>query len=132
MIAIRKIEPPVWIDPPIPTDREGVSRHRIYQPGDAWYASLVDGSWLMFADGPYRDPLTLAPEHAGKRPIIVVLPRHGGAFCVHSPVMREGVYGSHGWKVDGDLENLSIFSVFPSIDMRAIWHGHLLNGQLTP
>jgi hypothetical protein len=46
--------------------------------------------------------------------------------------MREGVYGNHGWTVDGDLEELDRLSVSPSIDMRAIWHGFLKHGELSP
>jgi hypothetical protein len=150
-LQIVKRSPPSWLEPPVPTDREGSFAHRLYKPGDAWYATQVpfEGSlvWCMFGDGAplnlpdslpvsalnralgHHQPITLASQHRDARPIIVVLPNFGGPFCVHSPVLREGVYGSSGWTVEGNLEDLPGFSVHPSIDMRSIWHGHIQRGN---
>ena len=70
----------------------------------------------------------IAPEHAGVRPMIVVLPG-GGTFCLQSPTWQGGKPGPSGWKVSGTLPNVT---VSPSIDHAAgsasAWHGHITDG----
>lgn len=142
-------DPPPWIDPPVPdSEREGVSRHRLYEPGDCWYATEDPdnpGQWFRFADGPttsfrvrheesqewrtvftdHRNRIANAEEHQGKRPMLVVLPNRS-VFNVYSAT-SDGT----GWQVTGELPNVT---VRPSIHRKAEppfgWHGYLTDGVL--
>lgn len=146
MISLVLRDPPPWLDPAVPTETKGVKRHRLYKPGDCWYATSFSdhpGAWFMFADGPsepftawdengneiqrtvdHRCPLAIAREHDGKRPMIVVLP-NGRIFCLHQPTSSS----TSGWQVRGQLPSVT---VIPSIDDRSPggWHGHIQNGVL--
>ena len=96
--------------------------------------------WFWWAEPSKRQvkPATsqypeIAPEHTGKRPMIVVLPT-GVAFCLHSPTYADGEPGKSGWKVTGELPKVT---VQPSIDygdpeLHFHWHGFLKNGAFTP
>ena len=108
------------------------------EPGDCWYAREDDGVFYWWADSPrtvtpaghpYPE---IAPEHAGKRPMIVVLPT-GLAFCLHSPTYRDGKAGPSGWRVEGELPEVT---VHPSINYGAEgtefhWHGFIKAGRFT-
>ena len=96
------------------------------QPGDCWYAIENEGKWCMYTD-PERGLIIqaqVAPEHKGKRPLIVVLP-NGEAWCVHAGSTRAG----SGWQVSGDPPQIT---VRPSIAMttETSWHGWIRDGQL--
>ncbi len=109
-----------------------------YKPGDCWYARQGEGGVYHWwaeghdrkvhpADSPYAD---IAPEHVGKRPMMVVLPT-GAVHCLHSPTFKDGERGNSGWTVVGDLPNVT---VSPSIDYGAAdspfkWHGYIDAGS---
>lgn len=79
MTRLRLIEPPPFLDPPLERG-SGYATTRDYAVGDCWYATPTeDGGWTMYADGSAinRQRLTIAPEHAGVRPMIVVFIRDG-------------------------------------------------------
>jgi catechol 2,3-dioxygenase-like lactoylglutathione lyase family enzyme len=110
-----------------------------YKPGDCWYAREGEGGvYFWWAEGHDRKVkpaghayAEVAPEHAGKRPMIVVLPT-GATFCLQSPTYRDGKAGASGWTVTGELPNVT---VAPSINFgdpsdAAHWHGHLIGGVL--
>lgn len=121
-----------------PTTRPGISTHRPYSVGDAWHASKGDdGQWYMYADGPIfsRHRLTIATQHRGVTPVVVVLPDpnvlSGYPYCVHSPTMREGQWGSSGWQVTGTIhEDPPTLTVVPSINIGGGWHGFITNGYI--
>src|SRR5687768_3023844 len=98
-LQIRPRAPPPWLEPavPLPGD-DRIRTHRLYEPGDAWYATRAPDGWLRFPDGP-PEPLRIASMHAHARPILVVLPG-AGLHCLHQPYSR----GDQGWSITGDLE----------------------------
>lgn len=134
---LRRRDPPPWIEP-----TEGIRSCREYQVGDCWYATPDgQGGWTMYPDGRgfngdpavNRHRLRIAPEHAGKVPIIVVLPStafpDGLPFCLHQPTFM-GEWGPSGWTVQGGLENLSGLHVTPSLDVKGHCHVWIHDGQV--
>lgn len=122
-------EPPPWREPAVDTG-DGRRRHRVYEPGDCWYAVGEPGAWDAFADGKPGDdhhqmPLTIAKMHWMARPMIVVLP-NGRLWCLHSPTTR----GDIGWQIWGELPEVT---VSPSIDFQGAngWHGFIRDGVMT-
>ena len=140
-------EPPLWVDPPVPTKREGIKTHRVTEPGDCWYGVKDDeGVWRTYTDGPvkttryrrggetewremvidYRTKAPIHPDYRKRdvRPMFVILPS-GSLFCLHSQA-GDG----KAWEVTGELPNVT---VSPSIDQgKGGWHGHIRNGVMTP
>lgn len=123
-------DPPPWLEPAVRHPRLRTLRHRVYNPGECWYATPHEDGWTMYGDGDemHRILLTLAPEHAKARPMIVVLP-NDLAFCLHSPTLSEKGWGKSGWTVEGDLPDVT---VRPSIDVRGPggWHGSITAGSM--
>ena len=109
------------------------------EPGDCWYAREgEDGAFYWWANHARQVKpaghlyAEIAPEHAGKHPMIVVLPT-GSAFCLHSPTYRDGKAGPSGWRVEGELPEVT---VHPSINYgkagsRYHWHGFIRQGRFT-
>lgn len=109
-------------DPGVCCDNVEMDLERVY-----YYWSSGDRT-VKPANSLYAD---IAPEHAGSRPMIVVLPT-GATFCLQSPTYKDGKKGSSGWTVTGELPNIT---VRPSIDYGAAdnpykWHGHIINGEM--
>ena len=134
-IQLRLIDPPPHIAPPEPWP-EGLKSFttREFSVGDCWYATANGtGGWTVYADG-YRHAIylnSIAPEHVGKRPMIVVVPGGGGRgypWCVHSRTQGNAGYGPSGWTVGGDLPNITLH---PSVNMGKVWHGWIKSGVLT-
>ena len=97
-MRLRLTDPPPFLSPAVPTEREGVTTHRQYSLGDCWLATRDDEDrWCMFADGEYRQPL------------------------------KDGGWGSSGWKVTGALPNVT---VHPSINIVGSWHGWIRAGVI--
>jgi hypothetical protein len=127
-VKLRLIDPPKWQDPPV--EQNGKMRHLVFEEGDCWYASQrEDGRWTPYPDAPeaYRYSLTIAPEHAGKVPIMVLLPGEVNPDCLHAPTQHAGGFGASGWRVEGEAPNLT---VTPSIHIVGRWHGFITNGEL--
>lgn len=118
--------------PPFTTDKPS------YEPGDCWYAREgPNGEYYWWsnhnrsvspADSNYPE---IAPEHAGKRPMVVVLPS-GVTFCVHSPTYKAGKPGKAGWTVTGELPNVTVHPSINYGDPKSTfhWHGWLKDGVL--
>lgn len=95
--------------------------------------------WPEAGAGHGDEPLRIAPEHAGVRPMIVVLPECGGLpWCLHGTTIKDGVPGRSGWKVSGSLPRVT---VSPSINFDSErrreggqpgWHGHIRDGRIEP
>ena len=84
------------------------------QPGD-----------IFFEDDDYLQYM-ISAKHAGKRPVVVVLPT-GLHFCIYSMQVTDGVLHEPGWDVSGEPPNCT---VSPSINVKGNWHGFLTNGEL--
>jgi len=103
---------------------------RPHAPGDCWYGTWADGAWWTYAEPDeygYQGPrLHLAPEHQGARPMVVVLPSND-LFCLHGATVRDGHHGPSGWRVEGQLPDVT---VQPSVHAVGRWHGWIRDGQL--
>ena len=115
---------------PCPPFGDGTVQH--YVPGDAWYARSGEGGvWHFWADHDrVLDDGEIAPEHRGRRPLIVVLPN--GATFVTTSSTSQGAWRGPGWTITGDGESITLS---PSIHFDPggdrEWHGFLTNGVLT-
>ena len=95
------------------------------QPGDMWYAP-----WYIEKDGVPCSYLTeeYKRDWMSKRlPLVVMLPCKEG-FLVDSRCMVNGKMLDHGWKVTGEVPNIT---VSPSINFIGRYHGWLQNGILS-
>jgi hypothetical protein len=138
-MRLRPRDPPPWLDEPVPTEHPAIRSHRQYEIGDCWYASPDGDRWTIYPDGPevQRQRITLAPEHRGARPIVVVLP-YGDEklpWCLHTGTSTAG----SGWTVSGGIEGVPDITVHPSILFRGSdadgnlverWHGWVRDGRL--
>lgn len=90
-------------------------------------SSVVGDMWYLDPASDEHADMLLAPEHVGKRPLIVVLPGPVH-FAVYGPTWKDGQRGPGGWKVVGDAPALT---VTPSININGVWHGYLQDGYIT-
>jgi len=87
------------------------------RPGDMWYLPEPIPAHLA----------RLAPEHAGQRPLILVLPGPC-RFSVFGPTWSAGGAGPSGWAVSGEPP---LITLTPSIDVKGIYHGYVRDGVIT-
>lgn len=107
------------IDPPTNgMASDGAGGYRPIAVGDIWFADPETDS---------KHDRTLAPEHAGKRPLLVRLPGNVD-FAVYGPTWRAGGPGPNGWRVEGEPPALLIS---PSINIEGVYHGYLQNGVIS-
>lgn len=93
--------------------------------------------WWANSDREFHEETEIAPEHRGRRPMIVVLP-NGATFCLLSPTYKNGVPGDHGWTITGAvcgaLPELPNVSLAPSVHFdpggTREWHGFIQNGRM--
>lgn len=97
-----------------PDGLNGFQRLRV---GDMWHADHAS---------PERLPMILAPQHAGRRPLIVRLPGTAD-FAVLGPEWRDGRPQPSGWQVEGEAP---VITVRPSIHLRGVYHGYLTGGEI--
>lgn len=82
--------------------------------GDMWYDDRQTPDYLA---------AIRHHDHAGKRPLIVVLPGPVH-FAVYGPASTTGT----PWQVSGDPPNLTIV---PSINVHGVYHGFIQAGVIT-
>lgn len=131
MFPLRLIEPPIWLEEPVAQPGSRYPTHRLFQPGDCWYAIPKNGQWYFYPEDAAHEAreIQIAPEHAGKHPMIVVFPGEQ-PWCIHSPFLTKEGWGSSGWQVSGELPKIT---VSPSLNFQSqyrpnAFHGHVIGG----
>lgn len=94
---------------------------------DGWRPVRAGDMWWADPERDNDHELQLAPEHAGKRPLLVRLPGLCD-FAVYGPTWKEGGPGPNGWRVEGEPPNLLIS---PSINLVGVYHGYIQNGVIS-
>ena len=62
-----------------------------------------------------------------RRPIMVMMPGRA-LYCIDAMQQLNGIYFGDGWIVTGDIPNITMS---PSIDIGTIYHGFIINGEIT-
>lgn len=99
---------------------------RLVDPGQAARALVGDMWYLSEPSDAYR-ARHIAPEHAGKRPLVVLLPGPC-QFAIFGPTWTSAGPGPSGWAVTGEPP---LLTVTPSISIRGIYHGYIRDGVIT-
>ncbi len=85
------------------------------RPGDMWFVDDLDE--------PYMRAAHLAPEHDGKRALVVRLPGP-----VSFPIYRAPSGGGDAWTVTGTPPAVTLR---PSINCHGVYHGYITDGIIT-
>lgn len=91
------------------------------------YAALRAGD--AFECAPADRPLfqNIAPEHAGKRAVLVKLPC-GTLFNIYGTTWSQGRAGPSGWSVSGTAPSVTLS---PSVNIGGGWHGYIRDGVIS-